>query len=289
MWSSVEQAWPALAREHEGSYPWMYLDPVGLITVGIGLLLEHAGQPTEECFGLPWTIDEQSATRAQIAAGWQSVNAHSELIGQPRAFATISHLRLDDQTINAALVTKTREFWSVLRSQLPDLEQWPADAQLSLIDMAYQLGPRFLGPNWPNFTAAAHADDFATCALHCSVRQASATRNARRRRLFENAAQVVALGLDPSHLWDQTNPEEDMTLTDEQIQQIAEKLADIIEPQIEAAVAAQLARQKPPTAKAIAVEVLNSKTSDIVKVADARDTVRVVTALSDIHKAVTHH
>jgi GH24 family phage-related lysozyme (muramidase) len=288
MHSAVEQAWPAVAREHEGVVHWPYLDTVNKVTVGIGLLIEADNQPTEECFSLPWTVDGQPATRAQIAAGWAAVNSHTELAGHATQFETVSRLRLSDQAINGALMAKTREFWSDLTSQLVNLEEWPADAQLGLLDLAYQLGPWFLGASWPNFTAGAHASDFIRCASNCAVRQASAERNTHRSRLFRNAALVVGYQLDPARLWDTEVPQEDDMLTDAQITQLAEKVADIVAPQVEAAVTAQLKTVKaPPTPAAIAAAVLDSAASDVIPVAGTRGKVRPKTALSEIHKAVT--
>jgi hypothetical protein len=205
---SVSAAWPTLAREHEGSFRWPYLDHLGNVTVGIGLLIESGGKPTEECLRLPWMVDGRPATRVLIVAGWEAVNARTDLAGRAGQFEKVSRLRIDDQTIDAALAVKTREFWSILTAQLVDLEEWPADAQLALLDMAYQLGPRFMGPKWPIFTAAAHSSDFIKCSQNCSVRQASEARNGARIRWFQNAAQVEFLNLNPERLWDNETPKE---------------------------------------------------------------------------------
>lgn len=237
---SVQAAWPVVAREHEGALPFMYLDTVSKVTAGIGTLLDDgSGQPPESCMSLPWTTVDQGvervATRAEIASAWAVVKSRTDLA--PRggyAFRDVTTLRLDDRTIDGLLTAKTLEFWSVLSAQLVDLEEWPADAQLALIDMAYQLGPRFMGPRWPNFTAAAHASDFAACADHCSVRQASVERNTHRKRLYRNAATVVELGIPPAKLWDRLTPEreDDMPLTDADLLAIrkivAEELVEIL-------------------------------------------------------------
>jgi GH24 family phage-related lysozyme (muramidase) len=209
---SVSDAWPALAREHEGVCPYPYLDTVAKVTVGIGTLMDDGtGTPPAPFLALPWTIDGRAATRAEVSSGWLLVKSRTDLAPKGGgAFRDITKLRIDAKVIDGLLMAKTREFWSVLSAQLPGLERWPADAQLALLDMSYQLGPRFMGTRWPNFTAAAHAEDFAGCAAHCAVRQASAARNDRRKRLFTNAACVVELGIDPAILWDARTPEETM-------------------------------------------------------------------------------
>ena len=212
MHPSMSEAWPRVAREHEGAVHWLYLDTVHKVTAGIGTLLDDGtGTAPDSCLSLPWwTESGLPATRAQIASAWQVVKSRTDLA--PRggyAFRDVTTLRLDDRTIDGLLMARTREFWSVLSAQLVNLEEWPADAQLALMDMAYQLGPRFMGDRWPSFTAAAHSSDFLKCSQHCSVRQASAARNAARIRWFQNAAQVEFLNLDPSVLWDDETPKED--------------------------------------------------------------------------------
>lgn len=209
MHASVQTAWPRVAREHEGVVPWLYLDSVEKVTAGIGTLLDTGtGKAPESCLSLPWTTQGRRATRAEIASAWLLVKSRTDLA--PRggyAFRDVTTLRLDDRTIDGLLMARTREFWSALLSQLPDLEGWPADAQLALIDWSYQVGPWALGPKWPSFTAAAHSADFAKCAQHCSVKQANAARNGARIRWFQNAAKVEALDLSRSKLWDKATPE----------------------------------------------------------------------------------
>jgi hypothetical protein len=208
---SVSAAWPKVAREHEGVCAWPYADTRGLVTTGIGSLFDDGtGTPPEAFLALPWTSGGVPATRAAIASGWLLTKARTDLA--PRggyAFRDVTTLRLDAATITRLLMERTQAFWAILGDTLPNLEAWPADAQLSLIDMAYQLGPRFLGSRWPNFTAGAQAGDFARCAQNCSVSQASGARNAFRIRGFTNAARVVSLGLSPSRLWLDETPEGD--------------------------------------------------------------------------------
>lgn len=231
MRTSVAAAWPAICSEHEGRLDWLYLDTRGLVTTGIGFLMDDGtGTAPEACLSLGWTDQGRPATRAQIASAWRVVKARTDLA--PRggfAFRDVTSLRLPGQVIDALLRAKTLEFWSVLAAQLVNLETWPADAQLALLDMAWQLGPRFLGSKWPNFTAAAHASDFARCSEHCSVRQASAGRNGDRIRWFRNAAQVVELDSARGVLWDTETPtkeDDDMAMTPEERQALIDDIAE---------------------------------------------------------------
>ena len=211
MHASVAEAWPTVAREHEGVMSHAYLDTVEKVTVGVGSLFDDGtGKPPDVFLALPWTVGGKPAPRAVNAASWLAVKARTDLA--PRggsAFRDVTAIRLDAQTITDLLMERTGQFWDILAATLPDLEQWPADAQLALLDLGYQLGPRFLGPRWPNFTAAAHAGDFAKCGDHSAVRQASPGRNERRERWFDNAALVVELDIDRKRLWLDETPKED--------------------------------------------------------------------------------
>jgi GH24 family phage-related lysozyme (muramidase) len=254
----------------------MYLDSVGLVTSGVGALLDDGkGRAPAACLALPWTDGGHLASQVEIITAWDRVKARQDLA--PRggsAFRDVTTLRISEQTINGLLTAKTLEFWSVLSAQLVDLEEWPADAQLGLIDLSYQVGPRFLGPAWPNFTRAAHARDFPGCAENSAVRQASVERNGHRKRLFTNAAQVDALGIDPAVLWDRTTPvKEDEVLSDDDIRRIAK------------AVAAEI---KAPSAAAIAAEVLSRDgLIDNVNIhPTGGDQVTLATALEELHRKV---
>jgi hypothetical protein len=215
MRSSVQTAWPNFVTFYEGRLSWLYLDTKALVTTGIGFLMDTGtGQAPESCLALPWVDQGMPATRAQIGSAWSRVKARTDLAPKGGyAFKDVTTLRLSDQTISALLNAKTLEFWSVLVAQLPGLEQWPADAQLALMDMAWHMGPRFLGSRWPNFTAAAHASDFAGMAEHCQTANQS-PRDARHVHLFSNAALVVKLGLDPGRLWDDLTPEQEVPVSD---------------------------------------------------------------------------
>jgi hypothetical protein len=215
MRSSVQTAWPNFVTFYEGRLSWLYLDTKSLVTTGVGFLMDDGtGHAPDACLRLPWIYQGVAATRLQIGDAWDRVKARTDLA--PRggyAFQNVTTLRLPEQAIGALLTAKTLDFWSILSATLPALEQWPADAQLALMDMAWHMGPRFLGSKWPNFTAAAHAEDFAGMAEHCQTANRS-PRDARHVRLFSNAAVVTKLGLDPERLWDDVTPKQEENMAE---------------------------------------------------------------------------
>jgi hypothetical protein len=67
--------------EHfEGSVPWMYLDTVGKVTVGVGLMLPDVAAAQH----LSFTLDNRPATPAEIAAEFTRV--HALPMGRPAQF-----------------------------------------------------------------------------------------------------------------------------------------------------------------------------------------------------------
>lgn len=202
MHRSVVAAWPEFVERWEGRVPHMYLDTLKFVTFGVGRKIEDDN--TISTYGLtrPWR-DASGALvlEESIRAEWGRINARTDLAPKGgRAFGTVASLHLNDADITEALMDTTRSFWSSLLRALPGLDGWPADAQLAIMDMSYHMGPAFVGPRWPNFTAAAKAGDMTGCAAQCQTAKKS-PRDAAHARLFTNAAAVIYAGLDREKLW----------------------------------------------------------------------------------------
>jgi hypothetical protein len=79
--------------------------------------------------------------------------------------------------------------------------QWPADAQLALLSMAWAMGPGG-PPQFKNMAAACEKLDFDTAAAQCRMDETGnpgvVPRNKADKLLFENAAAVVAAAMDYS-------------------------------------------------------------------------------------------
>lgn len=220
---SVAAAWPGHAALYEGRLNHMYLDTLGLVTTGIGYLIDREGgaTPPPSALALPWlTASGARASQESIAAEWKAIKARTDLarLGG-RAFAAVAVLHLDWSTVDGLLGPKTATFWARLALSLPSLEAWPADAQMAALDLAWQNGPAFLDSKladgawrWPNMRAALLARDFTAAALAVPDPRPDAgdddhgDRAEYRKRLFRNAARVVALRLDPAVLWDTKTP-----------------------------------------------------------------------------------
>ena len=101
-------------------------------------------------------------------------------------------------------------FEKVLHGFFPDLDEWPADAQMGLLSMAWAMGPHF-PRSWPHFSAACEVRQWeavatphgvpSSCQMHEAGTNASfKMRNAANLVLFGNADVVVARGIDPDIL-----------------------------------------------------------------------------------------
>jgi hypothetical protein len=75
-----------------------------------------------------------------------------------------------------------------------DFDNWPADAQLGLLSMAWALGPGF-SSSWPKFSAACQKADFDAAAENCQMSAVGNAgvipRNRADKQLFKNAAAVL--------------------------------------------------------------------------------------------------
>jgi len=177
----------------------MYLDCKGLLTSAIGVLLD----PMSAALCVPWSHpDGTPATTAEIAAEWNRVKQLKSLSQHGGgAYKASAQLWLDDDAITALVIGKLSANDAVMLRRFQGWDQWPADAQLGALSLAYAAGPHF---RFPKFEAACNALDFATAAEECGMSEVGNAplhpRNVANRQLFLNAAQVVSEGSDISVL-----------------------------------------------------------------------------------------
>jgi len=182
----------------------MYLDIKGLVTVGVGNLID----PVELAEQLPFCFRAQpgvAATPAQIAAEWQRIKSDTALAKAGwRACEPLTQLGLNDVAIDALIADRLARHEASLKktAAFGQFEAWPADAQLGLLSMAWAMGPG--GPaGFHHFLAACQKLDFAAAAANCTINEQGnpglAPRNRANRTLFRNAAVVRAGGAGPAN------------------------------------------------------------------------------------------
>jgi hypothetical protein len=202
MYPSVRSIFRAFNEPFEGVVRYMYLDIKGLVTVGVGNLID----PVTAATGLPFRFKDKPgittpgklATRGEIIAEWNRLKVDQNLAQKGhRACAPITNLELDDGAIDDLIGVRLSQNEVYLKRQkaFRDLENWPADAQLGLLSMAWAMGPGG-PPKFRHFSMACEKQDFDTAAEQCKISEAGnpgvVPRNQANRTLFHNASAVIA-------------------------------------------------------------------------------------------------
>ncbi len=202
MYDCVRDLFPSFSKEFEGRVPFMYLDIRGLVTVGVGNLIDPVSQALE----LPFVHEGTgaAASRAEIETEWQLLKGQLQLAHQGhRACESITRLRLTEFAIDELVIARLHSNEVLLRKRFTEWDSWPADAQLGVLSMAWALGPGFPS-KWPKFTAAVKTKDFDGAAAHCRMHEADSLgvkpRNDADQLLFANAAAVERQNLDRTEL-----------------------------------------------------------------------------------------
>lgn len=191
----VRDEFLSFSVQFEGCVPWLYLDIKGLVTCGIGNLVD----PLELALRLPFVRPGgYAATQDEIAAAWHKVKAYTALAEWGATAAEhVTDLRLTDDGIRTLVTSKADEMWAHLAQRFVHIEEWPADAQLGVLSMAWAAGAAF---NAPNFSAACRNLDFATAAKECRFQDALnpglRPRNDANQLLFRNADHVMRIEMD---------------------------------------------------------------------------------------------
>lgn len=215
----------------EGETHNPYLDVKGLLTVGIGCLIEGAMG-----YDLPWLIDGQPAPRAEVIAQLRSLKAQQGLARyayNTPAVLGATTIRLDEAGILALADARLAQDCPFMVRAFTAFDSWPADAQLFAASIAWAEGAgwaaenpnlaRLLNQNPPAFSLAIqHAPDghggfLAACAdISTKNNPGIVPRNAQGALALSSAEIVWRKGLDRSVLHWPLSPLTDGTITVEE-------------------------------------------------------------------------
>lgn len=200
MRDAVRAAFVGFTARFEGVCTWLYLDVKGYVTTAIGVLAEPSGAAVAMPFMRP---DGTPATGKEIAAAWLTVKSRQDLrLRGGGAFEPITTLRLTDDGVQQVVAAKLANMERVLKGRFPAWDNFPADAQLGLLSLAWASGPAF---SMPRFADAVERQDWTTACGECHLDDTHnpglTPRNGANVRLFQNAARVSAFGLDPNVLY----------------------------------------------------------------------------------------
>ena len=206
MFPTVQSYFRAFNEPFEGAVPYMYLDVKGLVTVGVGNLID----PAELATALPFRFKSApaiQASRNQIEAEWQKLKCDPSLAKRGhRACAALTELELSSDAIDNLISHRLTSDETLLKSQgaFHAFDNWPADAQLSLLSMAWAMGADGFR-RFPNFRGACQKMDFQTAAkesrLDVTGNPGVIPRNQANFTLLFNAAIVLTENLRRSNLY----------------------------------------------------------------------------------------
>jgi GH24 family phage-related lysozyme (muramidase) len=182
---------PEVGAPFEGVCSFMYLDVKGLVTTGIGNLIDTP----DEALSLPWkNPDGTPATRMQIAAEWSYVKSRQDMkLHGGMAYAKVTRLRLHAAGIDLAVSRTLDRMDRQLAARFPEYESWPADAQLATLSLAWACGAAF---RFPKLEACLRAGDFEGASKECAINSVGnpgvIPRNKKNRELYLSAAEDEA-------------------------------------------------------------------------------------------------
>jgi GH24 family phage-related lysozyme (muramidase) len=178
-------------RLFEGSIPFMYLDTVSTVTIGVGTALFSASDTDSIKM-----VDANGATASTTAkrAAWKVVQDVSSPRGTKQnaganSFKTLTTLTILDDERDRLLNAKIQEFYLDLVDIYPGFDSMPEPAKISLFDMIYNLGSGGIEYKFPHFTKAVRARGWKTAADQSRRPQLSDRRNnATKNRFLECAS-----------------------------------------------------------------------------------------------------
>jgi GH24 family phage-related lysozyme (muramidase) len=200
---TVRDAFVPFTTGFEARVAWMYLDIKGMVTVGVGNLIDTEGGAA----ALPFVhkSDDSPASQDEIRAEWRAVKADTALAQKGHhAAEKVTSLKLTEAAMDDLVRKQYDANEAEMRRHFPDWDQFPADARMGLHSMAWALGAN-LPKRFPNFSTAVRAQDWTTAAAQCHIDETGNAgvkpRNVANVALFTNAATVKANGLDVNTLY----------------------------------------------------------------------------------------
>lgn len=203
MHQSVIDRFREFSVRFEGLVHWPYLDVKGLVTVGIGNLID----PVSSALELPWVIEDTGmlAGPQQVIADWNALKSQQRLSKLHFNYARpVTKIRLTDEGVDALVRKKLLANEAHMRKYLPDWDAWPADGQLFASSMAWAVGAGWVQifKNCTAFLLKGDWDNAAKCAaIKTEGNPGLVPRNAANQVCLHNAKTVAGRRLDPSVLY----------------------------------------------------------------------------------------
>lgn len=194
MRDAVRENWWDFNEPFEGYVPHMYVDVKGLVTTGVGNLID----PVHYATALPWKRPGgEYAMRAEIVGEWNRLKASKTAVKLGHRYAAkMTQLRLDKEDVQRLVLSKLAMNDALLSRRFRAWESWPADAQMAIHSLSWATGTAFA---FPKLERALNAEDFVTASNEVKMNETGnpglKPRNAANRILLLNAAYVVSRGM----------------------------------------------------------------------------------------------
>jgi hypothetical protein len=183
---AIRKDWIRYNARHEAIVWHYYLDVKGLVTVGVGNLVDPVEMAKQIRMVAP---GGREATSLQIDTEWRNIKT------DPRAkdwrFATrLTALRLHPDELARLVDYQLDRNDSYLAKRFPNFRSWPADAQFAIHSLSWAAGAGF---RFPKLETALLAGDFLTASKEVDINEpGTAGRNADNRALLIAASTAPA-------------------------------------------------------------------------------------------------
>lgn len=204
MHQSVIDNFVRVSTPLEGCVEHFYLDIKGLVTIGIGCLVD----PVQLAYLLPMVhkTDNSEANANDIIYDWRAVKLNTQLARQgAKAADKITKLKLLPNEITILASKKLIDNEHFIRNHyFLNFDEYPADAQLAIMLMAWAVGAGF--PTiFKKLTTHIKSCDWNSCAEECYINSKNnpglVPRNKLVRKLFLSAAYITHEQLNPENLY----------------------------------------------------------------------------------------
>ncbi len=170
-------------KKYEGKVRHMYLDPKGVVLVGVGHVLAHC----EDAQCLPFQHDNGDlANEDEIAKEYEGLKKH-EVNHIASYYRQFTQLNLPDHAIDRLMDEHIESFYRELHIIYDDFESFPSGIKLALFDLIFNLGKTELRKDWPVLNACIATGDWSRAAQHCRRHNVSDARNSYVKSLFVSA------------------------------------------------------------------------------------------------------
>jgi len=168
----------------EGVESHLYLDTRGLVTIGVGCLVQGQG----DCVRLP-LVDR---IQHQVASDLEKMNEYAVIVKKPPGlpayqYSQWTHLELPPAAIRSLFDAKVHAFEVGLRMLFQDYDHLPDGPKLALLDMAFNLGLGGLS-KFHRLGNAVKAHAWADAAIESHRSSVRDLRNMATADLFRQAA-----------------------------------------------------------------------------------------------------